>query len=474
VTGSPAGRSLAVATAATALTLIDVTVVYLALPALGADLHATFTQQQWVVDAYAVAMAATLLAFGALADRSGRRRVFVGGLTVFGAASVACATAPDGDVLAIARAVQGVGAAALVTTSLALIAAAYHGPARARALGVWGAVSGAALAAGPIVGGVVIDTLGWRWVFVLNVPIVIAVAALARSVPESRDASAPRLDAAGAALFTAGLAVLVAGLLRGPADGWAAPTTVAALAGGCVLLAAFAAVELRRRAPMLDLRLFADRRLTATTVVAFLQSVAIYPMLLFLAVDLQVVHGFSPIAAGLRVLPVTVTLLVAAALTGRLTDRVPHRVTLAAGLVGTAAGLVLLRGGQPDDAWTALLPGFLVLGAGLGVLSPSLAAAMMATLPVRQGGMASAIGNTARQAGIATGVAVLGAVFSAAATGVGDTHALLASGAQTDAARAAFLTGLDSALAVAAAVAVLGAVASVFVTAPSPASGSNR
>jgi EmrB/QacA subfamily drug resistance transporter len=473
VTAAPGGRSLAVATAATALTLIDVTVVYLALPALGADLNATFTQQQWVIDAYAVAMAATLLAFGALADRSGRRRVFIGGLVAFGTASAACAAAPDGDALAVARAFQGLGAAALVTTSLALIAAAYEGPARARALGVWGAVSGAALAAGPIVGGVVIDTLGWRWVFALNIPIVVAVALAARRVPESRDAGAPPPDVAGTALFTAGLALVIAGSLRGPADGWEATSTVAMLGTGALSLAAFAVVELRRRAPMLDLRLFADRRLSATTIVAFLQSVAIYPMLLFLAVDLQVVHGYGPLEAGVRVLPVTVTLLIAAPLTGRLTDRVPHRVTLAAGLLGVAAGLALLRGGQPGDDWTALLPGFLVLGAGLGVLSPSLAAAMMATLPVRQGGMASAIGNTARQAGIAAGVAVLGAVFAAAATGAGDTQALLAAGAQSEPAKAAFVRGLDSALAVAAGVAVLGAIASAFVS-PSRDSGSNR
>jgi hypothetical protein len=261
--------------------------------------------------------------------------------------------------------------------------------------------------------------------------------------------------------------------LRGPADGWSAATTITPLASGAALLATFAAVELRSAAPMLDLRLFADRRLSATTLVAFLQSVAIYPVLLFLAVDLQVVHGYSPLEAGLRVLPVTATLLVAATLTGRLTHTVPHRVTLAAGLAGTAAGLVLLRGGQPGDDWTVLLPGFLVLGAGLGVLSPSLAAAMMATLPVRLGGMASAIGNTARQAGIATGVAVLGAVFSAAATGLGDARGLLAAGAQTDAAKAAFLSGLDSVLAVAAAVAALAAIASAWVS-PSLRSGSNR
>ena len=470
----PAGRTLAVATAATALTLLDVTVVYLALPALGSDLGATFTQQQWVIDAYAVAMAATLLAFGALADRSGRRRVFVGGLVVFGVASAACAAAPGGDTLALARALQGLGAAALVTTSLALIASAYEGPARARALGIWGAVSGAALAAGPIVGGVVIDGLGWRWVFALNVPLVVAIAALARGVPETRDPSAPRPDLAGAALFTGGLGLVIAGLLRGPEDGWEDGSTVAMLGAGAALLIAFGIVELRRRAPMLDPRLFGDRRLAATTAVAFLQSVAIYPMLLFLAVDLQVVHGFGPLDAGLRVLPVTATLLVAAVVTGRLTERVPHRVTLGIGLIGTAVGLLLLRGGAPSDEWTVLLPGFLVLGAGLGVLSPSLAAAIMASLPARQGGMASAIGNTARQAGIAAGVAVLGAVFSAAATGAGDAQTLLSGGAQSDVAKTAFLSGLDAALSVAAGVAFVGAAVAGLVTAPSLSSGSKR
>jgi predicted MFS family arabinose efflux permease len=265
---------------------------------------------------------------------------------------------------------------------------------------------------------------------------------------------------------------VIAGLLRGPEDGWGAAQTVAMLAAGAMLLVAFAVVELRRHAPMLDPRLFGDQRLSATTAVAFLQSVAIYPMLLFLAVDLQIVHGFSPLDAGLRVLPVTATLLVAAVVTGRLTERVPHRVTLALGLAGTAVGLLLLRGGEPSDEWTVLLPGFLVLGTGLGILSPSVAAAIMATLPVRQGGMASAIGNTARQAGIATGVAVLGAVFSAAATGAGDAQALLVDGAQTDAAKAAFLSGLDAALAVAAGVAVLGAGVAWLV--PSLSSGSNR
>jgi EmrB/QacA subfamily drug resistance transporter len=467
-------RSLVVATAATALTLLDVTVVYLALPDLGRDLGATFTEQQWVVDAYAVAMAATLLVFGALADRRGRRGVFLGGLVLFGGASIACALAPGGAALAIARAFQGAGAAGLVTTSLALIGAGFDGAARGRALGMWGAVSGAALAAGPVVGGVVIETGGWRWVFALNVPIVIGLAVVTvRGVPESRDPHAQPPDIAGAAMFTAGLALVIAGLLRGPVDGWDAPTTLVALLGGAALLLAFLALELRADAPLLDPRLFANRRLSTTTLVAFLQSVAIYPMLLLLAVDLQVVHGYSPLAAGLRVLPITAVVLLVAPLAGRLTSRVPHRVPLAVGLIGIAAGLWLLRGTHPGDSWTTMLPGFLIVGAGVGILSPSLAAAMMEVLPTRHGGLASAIGNTARQAGIALGVAVLGAVFSAAASGAGEIDNLAAADRIGRAGQAAFIDGLDAALAVAAITALAGAAAAAFV-AGSPAGHAAR
>jgi EmrB/QacA subfamily drug resistance transporter len=454
------GRSLAVATAATGLTLLDVTVVYLALPDLARDAGATFTEQQWVIDAYAVAMAASLLAFGALADRRGRRRVFMWGLAAFGIASLLCALAPGGTTLALARALQGVGAAALVSTSLALIGAAYEGKARARALGIWGAVSGAALAAGPVVGGVVLEAGGWRWVFALNVPIIVALALVTvRDVPESRDPNAPRADLLGAAIFTAGLGLLVTGLLRGPVDGWDEATTVGAVATGALLLIAFAVFESRIDAPMLEPRLFRDRRMSATTLVAFLQSVALYPMLLLLAIDLQVVHGFSPLEAGLRVVPITGVVLVVAPLAGSLTGRIPHRYPLALGLLLIAAGMWLLRGGEPGDSWTVLLPGFLTIGAGVGVLSPSLAAAMMAVLPADRGGVASAIGNTSRQAGIAAGVAILGAVFAAQSTGAGKLDELIGAPEITPAAQAAFIAGLDAALAVAAVTAAAGAVA---------------
>lgn len=458
-----AGASLLVATAATALTLLDVTVVYLALPVVGSDLRATFAQQQWVVDAYAVAVASALLVLGAVADRRGRRIVFLAGLGVFGVASAACAAAPSGVALDAARAVQGLGAAALLSTSLALIGEAYDGAARARALGIWGAASGAALAAGPVVGGVVLDLAGWRWVFALNLPVVLVLAAITRrQVPETRDPGAPPADLAGAAVLSVALGLLVAGVLRAPVDGWGSTSTMTLLVASASLLVAFVLLELRRPAPVLDPRLLRDRAVAATAGVSFLQSVAIYPVLLFLAADLQALHGFTPLQAGVRVLPITLTLLVAAAVAGRLTAHLPERLPLAAGLVGVAAGLLLMRGARPGDAWTGLLPGFLVFGAGTGVVSPSLAAAIMAMLPVRRGGLASGLGNTARQAGIAVGVGVLGAVFAAGAR-TGEMGDLLRPRASEPATAVAFLQGVDAVLLAAAGAALAGAAVALFI-----------
>lgn len=403
-----------VAAAATAILLLDVTVVYVALPSVGGDLDASFTELQWVVDSYALAVAAALLAFGSLADRAGRLRVFLGGLALFALASAACAVAWEPAVLVLARAVQGIGAAAMFATSLALIAAAYEGRARAVALGAWGAISGASLAVGPVIGGLVIDGAGWRWVFAMNIPLAALIwLASRRGVSESRDPGAPLPDVAGTVLWTAALALLVTGLLRGGEEGWGSPEIVAALAGGVALLAWFAVVELRSGAPLLDLRLFRGAAFSGTVAVAFLQSVAIYPVLLFLAIHFQVALGYDALEAGLRVLPITLALFAVAPLGGRLTGRVQLRILLAAGLAGVAAGLLLVRAADPAESWTEMLPGFLVLGAGTGILSPALASAMIEALPSPQAGLASGVGNTFRQAGIAAGVAVLGAVFRA-------------------------------------------------------------
>jgi EmrB/QacA subfamily drug resistance transporter len=399
------GATLAVASAATALLLLDVTVVNVALPAIRADLDASFDELQWVIDAYALALASTLLALGAAADRIGRRRVFLAGLAVFAAASAACAAAPNGTVLDVARAAQGIGAAAMFATSLALLAEEYRGADRGFAFGVWGAVSGAALALGPLVGGGLVDTVGWEWAFLINVPLCALLAALTLSrVRESRDADAPPPDLPGAALFTAAAFLVVYGLIR---------DRYGFCAAGAGLAVLFIGVERSRPHPMLDPRLFRRGEFTGTALVAFAQSFALYPMFLFLAVYMQETLGYTAWETGLRLLPVTLVLFAVAPLSGRLTARVPLRVPMCLGLVLIGAGLLLMRRVGPGEDWTALLPGFVVGGAGIGTISPALAAAMVSVLSVEQSGVASGVNNTFRQLGISVGIAALGAVFEA-------------------------------------------------------------
>ena len=412
MSASHRGWTLAVVCAATALLLLDVTVVNVALPAIEDDLGASFSELQWVIDAYALALAVTLLTAGSLADRIGRRRMFVAGVLLFTAASAACAAAWSPPALDLARALQGLGAAAMFATSLALLAEDYRGADRGRAFGIWGAVSGAALAIGPLVGGALVDGLGWRWIFWLNLPVGVALAVVAvRRLRESRDPAAGKLDLPGAASFSAGLFLLVLALVRGNPDGWDSPLVLACLIGGPLALAAFVAIELRADHPMLDVRLFRRRAFAGTAAVAFVQSVALYPMFLFLAIYFQDVLGYTPFETGLRLLPVTVTLFVLAPISGRLTAHVSLRTLLTAGLVLIGAGLLLMHGLREDDDWTALLAGLLVGGAGIGVISPALAAAMVGVLPVERSGLSSGINNTFRQVGIAAGIAGLGAIF---------------------------------------------------------------
>jgi EmrB/QacA subfamily drug resistance transporter len=397
---------------ATALLLLDVTVVNVALPAIAEDLGADFAELQWVIDAYAVTLAAFLLTAGVLADRLGRRRVFVAGLAGFGGGSLLCGLAGSPLMLDLARAAQGCGAAAMFAASLALLANAFPARDRGTAFGIWGAVSGAALAIGPLVGGALVDGLGWEWIFLLNLPLVAALMALTRlRVVESRDPDASAVDWAGAVVFTAALLLLIAALTRGNAEGWGSPAIAGALCATALLLGAFALIELRAVAPMLDLRLFRRRSFSGTAAVAFTQSVAIYPQLLFLALYMQNVLGYSALETGLRVLPITLALFALAPIAGKLTSRVSLPALLVTGLLLIGAGLLLMEGISPEDDWEVLLPGFLVSGAGMGVISPALASAMVGVLPAEQSGLASGINNTFRQTGIAAGIAGLGAIF---------------------------------------------------------------
>jgi EmrB/QacA subfamily drug resistance transporter len=438
--------TLLVVSAATAMLLLDVTVVNVALPAIRGDLDASFGEMQWVIDAYALTLAATLLSAGALADRLGRRAVFAWGLALFTACSALCAAASAALFLDLARAAQGVGAAAMFASSLALLANEFQGSERGFALGVWGGVTGAALAIGPLVGGVLTDELDWRWIFLVNLPLGgLLVWLTLSSLPESREQRPRPLDLPGMASFGAACFLATYGLIRGNEDGWGSPLIAGSLAGAAVLLVAFVAVERRSEAPMLPLSLFRIPAFTGTALVAFAQSVALYPLLLFLAIYLQEVLGLTPTETGLRILPLTLVLVVVAPVSGRLTNRLPLRLPLTAGLVLIGVGLLLMRAIDVDSDWTALLPGLLVGGLAIGVISPALAAAMVSVLPVERSGLASGINNTFRQLGIALGIAGLGAIFEHRVDGALDP-------------RTGIVIGLDAVLVVAAATAFVAAV----------------
>lgn len=409
---APGRFTLVVASGATALLLLDVTAVNVALPAIERGLNASFSQLQWVIDAYALTLAVVLLTTGALADRHGRRVVFVAGLAIFAGASVICGAAGTGTVLDAARALQGIGGAAMFSSSLAILADAYRGDARGRALGIWGAITGAALALGPLVGGALVDGLGWRWIFLLNLPLCALLAWLTvTGVRESRAAEPKPIDLPGIVTFTAGSFLIVFALIRGNAEGWDSTLIVGSLVVGALALAAFAVIELRSRAPMLDLRLFRIPAFAGTANVAFAQSFALYPLFLFLAIYFQNLLGFTPLETGVRLLPLTIALFLVAPISGSLTNSIPLKYLLSLGLALIGTGLLLMRGIDATSEWTAMLPGFIVGGAGIGVISPALAAAMVGVLSEEKTGLASGVNNTFRQLGIAVGIAVLGAIF---------------------------------------------------------------
>jgi EmrB/QacA subfamily drug resistance transporter len=319
--------------------LLDVTIVYVALPAIANDLNASFVQVQWVIDAYTVVLAATLLGAGVISDRVGRRKTFVAGVAIFAGCSALCGLANSGLFLDLARGAQGIGAAAIFSASLALLANEFRGDDRGFAFGVWGAVTGVALAIGPLIGGLVVEGLNWRWIFLINVPVGIVLLVLTlRRVPESRSENPDPLDLTGSLFFGAACLFAALGLSRGNDAGWTDPAILAALIGSVVLLIAFVFVEWRSKAPMLPLGLFRDPAFSATALVAFAQSVAIYPLLFFLAIYLQDGLGLSPIGAGLRLLPLTLLILAVAPFAGRLTNRFPLRVPLIGGLVLLGVG----------------------------------------------------------------------------------------------------------------------------------------
>lgn len=405
--------TLLVVSVATFMLLLDITVVNVALPSIRHDLGASFTDLQWVVDAYALTLAALVLTAGSLADRLGRRRLFAAGLAIFSLASLLCALAPDPTLLSLARALQGVGGAVLFAVSLALVAQEFPaGPQRGMAMGLYGATIGMAVAIGPLVGGALTDGLGWRSIFSLNLPVgTAALAVTYRKLRESRDPNATRVDWVGVATFSGALFLLVLALVRGNAEGWGSRLIVSLLAGSTVLLVAFLGVERRVRQPMLPLGLFKRPSFTGVQLAAFAVSGSLLAMFLYLTLYLQNYLGYSPLAAGLRYLPITLLAFLVGPIAGALLSRVPARALLSVGLAMTGVGLLLMSGIQAGSGWTTLLGGFLVAGAGVGLLNPVIADVAVSVAPNQHSGMAAGINDTFRQVGIAVGIAVWGAIL---------------------------------------------------------------
>jgi EmrB/QacA subfamily drug resistance transporter len=395
--------------------LLDVTIVNVALPAISADLGTSFASLQWVVDGYTLALAALVLGAGTVADVVGHRGSYLVGLVVFAASSLACSLAPNATVLVAARAVQGLGGAAMLATSFALLNSSFAGRDRGVAYGVWGAVSGGASAIGPIAGGVLTDAASWHWVFLVNVPIsalAMALTAFAVVAPEPRGGLA-RLDGPGILAFSATTAALTAGLIAANEHGWHSPRAWLPLSAGPVLLLAFLAVEARASRPLLDLSLLRNRRFVGVMVGALLLTFAAFGMYPYVSLWLQSVVGLSAVQGGTATVPLSATAFVVALSTGRYLQHVRAGTVIGSGLLLVGAGALvnaaLVHGGA---GWSTLVPGFVVAGVGVGLATPTLGAAAAGAVPIERAGMASGALNTMRQLGLALGIAILGGVFA--------------------------------------------------------------
>ena len=410
---------------ATFMLLLDITVVNVALPDIQRSLHSSFADLQWVIDAYSLTLAAFLLTAGVVGDMYGRREVFAAGLVVFTLASLLCGLSTTPLMLNLARAIQGVGGAVMFATSLALIATAFTGKDRGSAFGIYGAVIGGAVAVGPLVGGAITSGIGWRWIFFVNVPIgAVAVVIAFVKIAKSSGMGTRHIDWVGFITFSASLFALVFALVRGNDLGWGSTTIIGLLVASVLLMVAFFVNELKTKDPMLDLSLFRIPAFVGLSIVAFTLAASIFAMFLYLTLYIQDDLGYGPFAAGLRFLPLSLLIFVVAFISGRLTVRVDSRILFGIGMILVTGGLLLMGRTEPTSTWTVLLPGFIACGIGVGTVNPVLASGAVSVVQPQRSGMASGANNTFRQVGIATGIAVLGAVFQSQI--VSHTNAALA------------------------------------------------
>ncbi len=436
---------------------LDATVVGIALPAIGKDFHAQVSSMQWVVDGYTLTLAGLLLLGGALGDAYGRRKVYVIGTVWFALASLACGLAPGTGFLIAARALQGVGAALLTPGSLAILQASFTQDDRARAIGAWSGLGGVATAIGPFLGGWLISAVSWRLVFFINLPVAVAVIAISiRHVPETR-APGPRppIDVIGAATISLALAGITYGLIAVSNSGWTSPSVLVSLTAGVLLFAAFIIAEARNPHPMLPLSIFRSRQFSAANAVTFVVYGALGGALFLVPVVLQQVCGYSPLQAGIALLPVTIIMLTLSARSAALSARIGPRLQMTAGPLVIAAGMALFaRVDSSGDYLTQVLPAVLVFGFGLAINVAPLTSTALSAAPAEHAGVASAVNNDVARAASLIAVAVL--PVAAGITGDVYLHPV------------ALLSGFHTAVLISAAVSAAGGVLA-FLTIRNPA-----
>ena len=412
-------RQLVLAICSTGLLMVglDATIVNIALPAIHRSLGSSLAGLQWTVDAYTLVLASLLMLAGSTADRVGRRRVFQLGLLVFSLGSLLCTLAPTLDVLLVARVVQAIGGSMLSPVAMSIIRNVFVDPAeRARAIGVYAAMFGLSIALGPVLGGVLVDTVGWRSVFLVNVPVgAVAILVTRRFVPESRAATPRRIDPVGQVLVIVGLASLTFGIIEGPGRGWGSAEIVASLATAVVAFAALVPYELRRREPLLEVRFFRSAPFSAASAIAVCAFAALGAFLFLNTLYLQDVRGLSPLRAGLCMLPMAAMVLVFAPLSGRLVGSRGPRPSLVAAGIGLIVGVGMLTQLRAGTSIAYVLAAYAVFGIGFGLVNPPITNTAVSGMPAAQAGVAAAVASTSRQVGLTLGVAMAGAILGGSA-----------------------------------------------------------
>jgi EmrB/QacA subfamily drug resistance transporter len=404
--------TFAVTSIALFMVVLDNLVVSTAIPVIRVDLGASIEQLEWTVNAYTLTFAVLLLTGAALGDRFGRRRVFLAGVAIFTGASAAAALAPSIEALIAARAVQGVGGAMVLPLSLTILSDAFPAERRGLAIGAWSGIAGLAVAAGPLVGGAVVEGISWQWIFWLNVPVGLVLLPLGLRLRETHGPD-KAIDLGGLALASGGLLGIVWGLVNGNADGWTSPGILFALIAGLILLVAFVAWELRAREPMLPLRFFRDRAFAAANGASLFMYFGMFGSIFLLTQFFQTAQGYSPLEAGLRVLPWTAMPMVVAPIAGALSDRIGGRPLMAGGLALQAIGLGWIAlVSEPDVGYASLVLPFVLSGTGMAMFFAPVANVVLRAVTPAEEGKASGVNNAIREVGGVLGVAVLASVFA--------------------------------------------------------------